>query len=38
MEIAKGARPLTEAERRRLLALIFGNRKLKDQNGGGRTK
>lgn len=26
MEIAKGSRPLTEAERKRLLRLLFGKR------------
>lgn len=38
MEIVKGSRPLTEAERKRLLRLLFGNRTPKDQGGGGQDK
>ncbi len=38
MEIPKDARQLTEAERRRLLRLLFGNRTPKDQDGGGQDK
>jgi hypothetical protein len=36
--IAKDARPMTDAERKRLLRLLFGNRTPKDQDGGGETK
>ncbi len=38
MEISKDARPMTDAERKRLLRLLFGNRPSKDQGGGGQTK
>ncbi len=38
MEISKDARPMTDAERKRLLRLLFGNRTPKDQGGGGQSE
>lgn len=36
--IAKDARKMTDAERARLLRLLFGTRTPKDQGGGDETK
>lgn len=34
MDISKDARPMTEAERKRLYRLLFGSRKPKGESGG----